>query len=86
MELFVGLVETSIQVVDSVGGSFVGSSLDCVSEGSSLSRGRDTSNVEVVVGSRHQSSQDEGSGGGGQSGDSDVHPNSVGVDFVGKVP
>lgn len=51
VELLVILVETSIQVVDSVGGSFSGSSTDGVTVASTFSGGGDASDVEIEVGS-----------------------------------
>lgn len=55
VELFVGKVESGINVPDSVRVSFGSSSRNHVSIWSSLASGRDTSNLNIIVRSRIES-------------------------------
>jgi len=87
VELLVVKVEPGKDVPDTIGGSFVGSSGHHVSVWSSLSSGRDTSDLEVVVRSRVESSHSKGSVVGGFGVGSNIDPNSgSGVSSVGNVP
>lgn len=86
VELFVSNIESGINVPDSVGVCFGSSSTNHVSIWSSLSRGRNTGNLEIIVGSGVDSRQNEGLGSSWQGVDLDVDPDSSSVSSVGKVP
>lgn len=86
MELLVSQVESGIDVPDTIWSSFVGSSRDFISIWSSLSRSGDSGDLEIVVGSRVESSDNKRLGGGGHRGDWDIDPDSSSVNSVGNVP
>jgi hypothetical protein len=83
VELLVSQVESGVNVPDTSGSSFVGSGRDFISIWSSLSSGGDGGDLEVVVGSRVESSNDKRSGGGR---DWDIDPDSCTMNSVGNVP
>lgn len=86
VELFVSNIESGINVPDSVGVSFGSSCANHVSIWSSLSSGRDASNLKIIVGSGVDSRQNEGFGSSWEGVDLDVDPDTSSVSSVGKVP
>jgi len=86
VESLVSDVESGINVPETVRVSSVGSSLGLHSIWSSLSVGRNTSDLDIIVRSRVKSSKNEWGFGGRGSVDLDIDPDSSGMDSVGNVP
>lgn len=87
MELLVVKVESSKDVPDTIGSSFVGPSRNHVSIWSSLSRARDSSNLEVIVRSGVKTGHGKGSGSSGFPVGGNVDPNTgSGVSSVSNIP